>query len=464
MNAGILCLLTMFLIFVKIKSVITMKSKFFVFIFCLLCIGITVNAAEDKYIIKFKDSVRFYNADGSESQKDYLSVTADELQEYIDAGVVEYYEPDYEVVLFGQSWNQEMIHTEFPEKLACVGTDVKIAIIDSGVNSGYIDGLVLEGYNYVDKTTDVSDEQGHGTCVSYFAVSYNCGVAFDAKIVPLKCFKEGVSTNISDILDVIIDAVDVYDCDVINMSFGIKETLVPVDKTKLLAEKITYAQGKGAIVVAAVGNDYNSIINCPASLDNVIGVGAVDKNGTWASFSNYNKTVHVVAPGKNLGAYGRTGLSGTSFAAPQVSGLAAVAKSVDPDITHDEFAQLIAETAVETDADTTAGYDVYYGYGLVDGEAMVRKMLEGKAFHMSPIQKKETATRTVIFNNTSSEKMVCCICAVYDESGRMVECIPVEEKIGAYSIYSFKNTYSGGTVKYMVWKNMTSPMMAAKSK
>ncbi len=430
-----------------------MKIKILLVTLCLLLIGITVNASEDRYIIKFNDSVQFFNGDGSKSQKDYLSVTEDELQEYIDAGVVEYFEPDYELVLFGQNWNQEMINIQFPEKLACVGTDVKIAVLDTGMNAGYIDGLVLEGYNYVDGNTDVTDEKGHGTCVSLFAVSYNCGVAFDARIVPLKCFKTDVKTRVSDILDVIIDAVDVYDCDVINMSFGIKESSVSLDDTKLLAEKIGYAQSKGAIVVAAVGNDESDSVNCPASLESVIGVGAVDENGKWAYFSNYNQTVHVVAPGMNLTAFGTTGLEGTSYAAPQVSGLAAVAKSVDPDITHSQFAQLIADTAVETESDTTEGYDVYYGYGLVDGEAMVRKMLEGKDFNMSPIQKQATATRTVVYNNTAESKTVCCICVVYDDTGRMTECIPVDVTIAPDAVYSFKNAYYGGTVKYMVWNS-----------
>ncbi len=441
-----------------------MKLRVFLCTLFFVCMGITAHGAEDRYIIKFNDSVQFFNADGSADPKDYLSVGADELQDYIDAGVVEYFEPDYELVLFGQSWNQEMINTDFPEKLACVGTDVKIGIIDTGMNRGYIDGQVLEGYNYVDKNTDVSDEQGHGTRVSLFAASYNCGVAFDAKIVPLKCFKTGIKTRISDILGAVIDAVDVYDCDVINMSFGIRATEAPLDDVKLLTEKITYAQSKGAIVIAAVGNDKSNIVNCPASLDNVIGVGAVDEKGQWASFSNYNETVHIVAPGKNLEAFGVTGLEGTSFAAPQVSGLAAVAKCIDPDITQSEFAQLIADTAVETETDTTEGYDVYYGYGLVDGEAMVRKMLEGRDIHMSPIQKQETATRTVVYNNTEKAKTVCCVCAVYDETGRMTECVPLEISIGSDDAYSFKNAYNGGTVKYMVWSGMSVPLVEKKEK
>ena len=112
----------------------------------------------------------------------------------------------------------------------------------------------------------------HGTRVSAIAAYSPFGVAVDAKFVPLKCFKDGVDTYVSDILDAVVDAVDVYNCDVINMSFGVASSAGNVADLRILKEKIDYAVENGVIAVASVGNDYSSLMKYPAAFDNVIGV------------------------------------------------------------------------------------------------------------------------------------------------------------------------------------------------
>ena len=107
---------------------------------------------------------------------------------------------------------------------------------------------LLEGKNYLTGTTDVTDNNGHGTHVSgIIAAEMNeigvVGVAPKAKIVPLKCFDPTHSTSVEDILAPIYDAVDVYDCDVINMSIGF------TGYSTKLARAITYATNNGVIVV-----------------------------------------------------------------------------------------------------------------------------------------------------------------------------------------------------------------------
>lgn len=477
MNNLYVSVLTMVFYFDKIqKEVGILKLKVFLMFLLLMLLSITANAAEDRYIIKLNDSVQLFSADGLENNKDYLSVSADELQDYIDAGVVEYYEPDYKVELYASTWNLSSIKVDFPHRIGCGGTDVTIGIIDSGIVAG-IAPNVIPGYNYIDGNTDTSDTTMHGTLVSSIATSSIFGVAVNAQFVPLKCFKEGVDTYVSDILDAIVDAVDVYDCDVINMSFGVVGTGVDIEqneKFRLFKEKIDYVIDRGAIVVAAVGNDKDATINYPAAFDNVIGVGSINEEGEWSEFSNYNHSVYVVAPGENVvapyideGEVSKEYVTlpdGTSFSAPHVSGLAAIAKCIDKDITQAEFAQLIAATAVETEADTVEGWDEYYGYGLIDCEAAVKKLIEGQTMHISPIQRINNSVNAVIYNNTAESQKVLCVCAYYDEAGRLDNCTLIEAAIGAYKIYNFPNPYNTGTIRYMVLSNDGALMPLADAK
>lgn len=442
-----------------------MRFKVFFLLLFLMIFGTTVSAAEDRYIIKLNSSVQLFSVDEAKSNKDYISVSADELQDYIDAGVVEYYGPDYEIELFSTPmWNLDYIKTNFPQRIGCSGTNVKIGVIDSGIVDGVFPN-VIRGYNYIDKNTDTSDKTLHGTCVSAIAATSPFGVAINAQFVPLKCFNDK-TTNLSYILDALVDAVDVYDCDVINMSIGIAEEKITENGNEILnlfREKIDYAASKGAILVAAAGNDKDATINYPAAFDNVIGVGSVNDKGVRSEFSNYNYSVHVVAPGEEVWApYIDEGeisgnqalvINGTSFAAPHVSGLAAIARCIDTDITQAGFAQLLADTAVDTEADTIEGWDEYYGYGLIDCEAAVKKLIEGQFMHISPIRQVNDYVNAVIYNNTAESKDALCICVYYDENGRMIDCIQSKAEIGAYRIYNFSNPYKGNVVKYITLSN-----------
>ncbi len=428
----------------------------------LMLFGITASAAEDRYIIKFNDSVQFFDADGETNNKDYLSVSADELQDYIDAGVVEFYGPDFEVELYAATWNLDSIKLDFPHYIGCAGSGVRIGVIDSGI----VDGIapnVIPGYNYIDDNTDTSDDDTlHGTLVSGIAAISPCGVALGAQFVPLKCFRNKTA-NLSLVMDAIVDAVDMYDCDVINMSMGIAESefTTPNDYAvlNLFKSKIDYAVSKGAILVAAAGNNGDSTINYPAAFNNVIGVGSVNQEGVRSSFSNFNNSVHVVAPGEKVwGPYISDGeistdyvyvVNGTSFSAPHVSGLAAIARSIKPDITSAEFAQLIADTAVETTSDTVEGWDVEYGYGLIDCEAAIKKLIEGQIIHISPVWFNANNANAVLYNNTEESKKILTVCVYYDEDGRMTECNTAEVEIDAYNTFYFPNPRKGGTIKYM---------------
>jgi subtilisin family serine protease len=124
--------------------------------------------------------------------------------------------------------------------------------------------------------------------------------------------------------------------------------------SQTLLDLIKQSNEKGAIFIAAAGNDNNNNDtrpSYPATYDvpNIISVAAIDNQGNRASFSSYGKkTVHVGAPGVNV--YSSTGgayasWSGTSMATPHVSGVAALVWSHEPALTNLELKQRILSTA-----------------------------------------------------------------------------------------------------------------------
>lgn len=437
-----------------------MKIKTFVLICLIMLVSLTAYAAGERYIVTFNDSVQLFSADGTQSNKDYCSATWDELQEYIEAGIVESYGIDEEVRLFSDNWNLNNIKLDFPESIGCLGNDIKVAVIDSGIVPN-LGEKILPGYNYLEGSTDTTDNMGHGTVVSALIVSADFGTAYKSRIVPLKCFEKDVVTYTTDILDAIVDAVDKYDCDVINMSLGFTTENPQGEAVTKFKEKIDYAVSKGAIVVAAVGNDGDTTINYPAAFENVIGVASVDKNNEWSYFSNYNESVFVSAPGEGLSVLGIDDLAGTSFATPHVSGLAAIAKCIDKNITQTEFAELVANTAYGLSDEE---YSIYYGHGIIDCEAAVKEMIKEDKFHISPIERTNNISSAVIFNNTKKKTTVCCICAYFDGDDNFIQCIPLEVSIDAYTPYTFENVYSGGIIRYMVWNGWEGLRPLAKMK
>ncbi len=108
------------------------------------------------------------------------------------------------------------------------GEGVRVAVIDSGAaDHPALAHCLQAGWNYIDDTEETPDSNGHGTAVcgliAGLAENGAMGAAPGAAIVPLKCF-DGTTTKTSLICEAICDAVDVYDCSVINLSVGVRET------------------------------------------------------------------------------------------------------------------------------------------------------------------------------------------------------------------------------------------------
>ena len=304
------------------------KVMFGAFISVVFLLGHSAYADSggDDYIVYLKTPQNRIRAAQSETNKNYITASADELQKLLKDGNVTFYEPNCEVKLFedflgdqatGQ-WNLDSIKLSKAWQIGCYGNDVKVGVIDSGVyKHPDLTANLFEGHNYLTGSDDTADNIGHGTFVSGIIAAeangkYIDGIAYHAKIVPLKCFDNGYTTKASMIADAIYDAVDLYGCDVINMSFGMQQSLT----STTLQLSIRYAQQNGCILVASVGDNGNSMVYYPAKYDGVIGVGAVDKNNQLSRFSQKNNTVDVVAPGQGISSVSIPDFnknSGTSF-------------------------------------------------------------------------------------------------------------------------------------------------------
>ena len=248
---------------------------------------------------------------------------------------------------------------------------ITVAVIDQGVDTSHPDlsGRILGSYNVVNPASKGAREF-HGTHVAgIIAATKNnklgaYGVNPNAKILSVNVFDGNPYTSDYTISEGILYAVQ-KGAKVINMSLG------GTTYSQLLDDTIQYAVSKGVVVVAAAGNSGINEYSYPASYDGVISVGATNSERKLTSFSTYGPGVDVVAPGEFIystiydPAIGSTYyyLSGTSMATPIVSGIASLLKTKHPSLSSYDVEQILEETA--TDRGTT-GYDIKYGYGLVD--------------------------------------------------------------------------------------------------
>ena len=185
-----------------------------------------------------------------------------------------------------------------------------------------------------------------------------------------------------------------------------------------LKEAVAYAETKNVLLVSAVGNSGGTAVYYPASYDTVIGVGAVDQNGTVSSRSNHNAGVFLTAPGidvRSLDASGGYSLrTGTSFAVPQVSGAAAVLLGIDETLTPTELRDLFAGAAEDRGAE---GRDDYYGHGILHVSGSVEALLGEALWEGACTFLPATGPAGEIRNNTDAPIDATYLLAQYDETG-----------------------------------------------
>jgi subtilisin family serine protease len=304
-------------------------------------------------------------------------------------------------------WQYVATHANaVPATVQRAASAVTIAVVDTGadVTAPDIAAKSPVTYSVVTDTTDVHDTNGHGTFVASLAagsVDNGDGIAGfggDAKLMVVQANHDETTFTDVDEANAIVWAVD-NGARVINLSLGGPST----SRTERTA--VDYAADHGVLLVAAAGNEFGhgDPVEYPAALLQPVGsngvggrglsVGASTLTGARASFSNSGSYISLVAPGVNVlgdvssvsptSSYPRIALpgslgglyglgSGTSYAAPQVAGAAALVWAANPLLTASDVAQILKDTATRR-----AAWSPDTGWGVLDVAAAVTRASGG---------------------------------------------------------------------------------------
>lgn len=225
----------------------------------------------------------------------------------------------------------EFVGSEKAWAAGYTGKDVRVAVIDSGCIDNHIDlkNNIIPGTDITTNTTRNVDEIGHGTAIAGIIAAENNG-SLGAGIAPearVKCFKviaDGKTSATNANIAKGINAAVSEGFDIISISLGSYN----YDASLETACKNAYEAG--VVVFCSAGNEAFNGLHYPSSYATTVCVGALDKSGAMADFTNYGSGVDFSFPGvgiyslnkENVNDY--TSKSGTSFATPIAAGVAAV--------------------------------------------------------------------------------------------------------------------------------------------
>ncbi|MFC7439920.1 S8 family peptidase [Laceyella putida] len=263
-----------------------------------------------------------------------------------------------------KQWGPKRVQAHLAWNATQSNGTVKIAVVDTGVQSTHPDlrGKVLNGWDFVENDNSPQDANGHGThCAGIIAAATNnrvgiAGMAPNAKLLPVRVLNGAGEGTVTDVADGIKYAAD-QGAKVINLSLGGPES------SSTIKSAVDYAWSKGAVVVAAAGNESTSQPSYPAYYSNAIAVASTNPDDTRSSFSNYGTWVDVAAPGANIystingSAYAYE--SGTSMAAPHVAGIAGLLASQGR-------TNVQIRAAIENTADKVPGTGTNWTHGRVN--------------------------------------------------------------------------------------------------
>ncbi|MEA5534821.1 S8 family peptidase [Crocosphaera sp. XPORK-15E] len=253
----------------------------------------------------------------------------------------------------GAGFSVVIIDTGIDLNHSFFGPDLYNNTTKNGSPDGIADRIVYQ-YDFAGNTlggpndSDASDKNNHGSHVASIAASSNAtypGVASGANIIALKVFPDsggGGYYDIQEALQWVVANAETYNIASVNMSLAdgsnfttaVTPSLYDINKGFFkISDELQALANKNVIVVSAAGNNGQNGVSYPAADPNSLAVSSVDQNGNIASTSQYSTTLtDVFARGVSITAANKNGgtttLSGTSMAAPVVTGAIAVAQQL----------------------------------------------------------------------------------------------------------------------------------------
>lgn len=377
--------------------------------------------------ISASKNISLFNKLDKQAQQKYL--TKQKLKEFQQRSDVEYASLNYiykthqlapitpNDPAYIDQWHYENI--KLPNAWAVVNNqsslnDVVVAVIDTGVYLDHpdLDAKLIDGYDFINDVEMANDGDGmdsnpddpgnakkieesnwHGTHVAGTIAAETdntqgvAGVSWNAKIMPLRALGVGGGTSY-EVMQAVRYAAGLTNdsgttpaqaADIINLSLG--------GGGPSMAAAALYKQvyDMGIVVVASAGNDALNYLAYPASYPGVFSVSATDINDDLSSYSNYGPNIDLAAPGGDsngtvLSTYvdASSGqrvasydyLRGTSMAAPHVSGVFALMKSINSGLQASDINALLQNGDLTNDMGST-GRDDDYGFGLMDAKKAV---------------------------------------------------------------------------------------------
>ena len=284
------------------------------------------------------------------------------------------YFPQGSYSIFAGAWGWYRTHTTQAWDVTTGDPSVRVAILDTGLKTNGLDfdGQVVSPHNVLTGSSDVgSSSDNHGTYVAGVAgLAMNngtggAGYCPGCKVMPVQ-ISNGSTAAWSDMAAGVTWAVD-HGARIINLSWA------GSSPSSTIANAVSYARSRGAVVFAAAGNSNCNCPTYPAATAGVLGVGGVGQNGVKAGDSNYGNWVAFAAPEGNMTAWpmidggpGYGPVGGTSLASAAASGIAALVLSANPALTGSQLEQVLKSSA------TPASFAV--AYGEVDAMAALRSL------------------------------------------------------------------------------------------
>lgn len=263
------------------------------------------------------------------------------------------------------------------------GSGVTVAVLDNGVSATHEDlrDKLVDGVDLVDRGSDATDAEWHGTIVAgVLAAAANgvgsVGAAPGASIMPVRVLDSSGTGSDSTIAEG-LDWASSHGADVINLS------LSGIEPSPVLRAALESAVARGVVVVIAAGNTGDEVLQYPAAyaaeIPGVLSVSATEDDGRLLeqrgddrTASSWNDAVSIAAPGREIigPSYGLNAAyvigTGTSLAAPWVSGAAALLVQRHPGWTPEQVARRLTSTARDAGP---RGVDPFYGAGVLDAGA-----------------------------------------------------------------------------------------------